>query len=115
MTVVEENRDDSKLRAAAGKSCASARDASRWPAAWKFITLPMPARIVREDLRLPASYANFYIANKCVLLPTFADRNDAKAISILEKLFPTRRIVPIDCRELIWGLGAFHCLTQQQT
>jgi agmatine deiminase len=77
-------------------------------------TLPMPAPIVREGMRLPASYANFYIANKCVLLPTFDDPNDKKAISVLEKLFPTRRIVPIDCRELIWGLGAFHCLTQQQ-
>jgi agmatine deiminase len=77
-------------------------------------TLPMPAKIVREDLRLPASYANFYIANKCVLLPTFEDPNDAKAVAVLERLFPTRRVVPIDCRELIWGLGAFHCLTQQQ-
>jgi agmatine deiminase len=77
-------------------------------------TLPMPAKIVREDLRLPASYANFYIANKCVLLPTFEDPNDAKAVAVLERLFPARRVVPIDCRELIWGLGAFHCLTQQQ-
>jgi agmatine deiminase len=74
----------------------------------------MPRKIVREGLRLPASYANFYIANKCVLLPTFADSSDAQAIRVLEKLFPTREIVPIDCRELIWGLGAFHCLTQQQ-
>jgi agmatine deiminase len=80
----------------------------------KVATLPMPAKIVRENLRLPASYANFYIANECVFLPTFADRNDPIAIELLEDAFPTRRIVPIDCRELIWGLGAFHCLTQQQ-
>jgi agmatine deiminase len=80
----------------------------------EIMTLPMPARIDREDLRLPASYANFYIANRCVLLPTFADSNDAKAVEVLQRAFPTRRIVPIDCRELIWGLGAFHCLTQQQ-
>ncbi|MBA3652221.1 MAG: agmatine deiminase family protein [Chthoniobacterales bacterium] len=80
----------------------------------EIVTLPMPARIVREDLRLPASYANFYIANKSVLLPTFADANDAAAIDVLGRAFPTRRVVPIDCRELIWGLGAFHCLTQQQ-
>jgi agmatine deiminase len=80
----------------------------------KIITLPMPALIDREDLRLPASYANFYIANECVLLPTFSDPNDAVAISTLRKIFPARRIVPIDCCELIWGLGAFHCLTQQQ-
>jgi len=77
-------------------------------------TLPMPGRIDREGLRLPASYANFYIANKSVLLPTFADPNDKLAEEILETVFPTRKIISIDCRELIWGLGAFHCLTQQQ-
>jgi agmatine deiminase len=76
--------------------------------------LPMPAKIVREDLRLPASYANFYIANESVLLPTFADPNDDEAVEVLQRAFPRRRITPIDCRELIWGLGAFHCLTQQQ-
>ncbi|MEI6712757.1 MAG: agmatine deiminase family protein [Verrucomicrobiota bacterium] len=78
------------------------------------LRLPMPARIDREDLRLPASYANFYIGNKVVLLPVFADPNDARAIEVLQSVFPERQIVPIDCRELIWGLGAFHCLTQQQ-
>jgi agmatine deiminase len=77
-------------------------------------TLPMPGKIVRDGQRLPASYANFYIANKVVLLPVFADCHDAWAIAVLEKAFPERKIVPIDCRELIWGLGAFHCLTQQQ-
>ncbi len=78
------------------------------------IKLPMPRKIVREGQRLPASYANFYIANKVVLLPTFADANDRWAAAILEKAFPGRKVVSIDCRELIWGLGAFHCLTQQQ-
>ncbi len=78
------------------------------------VTLPMPRKILRDGLRLPASYANFYIANSCVLLPVFADTNDGPAISTMERLFPTRRIIPIDCRELVWGLGAFHCLTQQQ-
>lgn len=76
--------------------------------------LPMPAAIEREGLRLPASYANFYIANRVVLLPVYADPNDAEAEVVLREFFPTRTIVPIDCRELIWGLGAFHCLTQQQ-
>jgi agmatine deiminase len=78
------------------------------------LPLPMPRKIVREGLRLPASYANFYIANKVVLLPVFADTNDKWAIAVLTKAFPERKVVPIDCRELIWGLGAFHCLTQQQ-
>jgi agmatine deiminase len=80
----------------------------------EIVALPMPAKIVREEQRLPASYANFYIANSCVLLPIFADPKDAAAILALERAFPTRRIFPIDCTELIWGLGAFHCLTQQQ-
>ncbi len=80
----------------------------------EIMTLPMPVRIEREALRLPASYANFYIANRCVLLPVFNDRSDEEAIDLLQFAFPKRRVLPIDCRELIWGLGAFHCLTQQQ-
>lgn len=78
------------------------------------VQLPMPARIDRQDLRLPASYANFYIANTCVLVPTFNDPADSTAIATIQWAFPERPVVPIDCRELIWGLGAFHCLTQQQ-
>src|SRR6476660_9386741 len=75
----------------------------------EIMTLPMPGRIVRENLRLPASYANFYIDNQSILLPTFADPKDEEAVTVLQRAFPTRRIIPIDCRELIWGLGAFHC------
>lgn len=78
------------------------------------VTIPMPARMEREDLVLPASYANFYIANEVVLVPQYADRHDDRALSTIAEFFPTRRMVGIDCRELIWGLGAFHCLTQQQ-
>jgi agmatine deiminase len=80
----------------------------------RVLKLPMPSRITRNGLRLPASYANFYIANSVVLLPAYHDSNDAWAASILREAFPGRKIVSIDCRELIWGLGAFHCLTQQQ-
>ena len=78
------------------------------------VALPMPKKIMREGLRLPASYANFYIANTCVVVPTFADSADQVALSILRECFPSRRVIGIDCRELIWGLGTFHCLTQQQ-
>ena len=74
----------------------------------------MPKTIVREGLRLPASYANFYIANSRVLVPTFADPADEPCFFFLRKLFPDRYVIGIDCRELIWGLGTFHCLTQQQ-
>ena len=80
----------------------------------RILKLPMPSRIMRKGQRLPASYANFYVANAVVLLPTYNDSNDAWAASVLKEAFPGRRIVSIDCRELIWGLGAFHCLTQQQ-
>ena len=80
----------------------------------RVLKLPMPSRIVRDGQRLPASYANFYVGNTVVLLPAYHDTNDAWAASVLKEAFPHRSIVPIDCRELIWGLGAFHCLTQQQ-
>ena len=113
VTVVEENSDDANYEPLQ-ENLARLR-AMKWNGApFEVITLPMPARIDREELRLPASYANFYIANECILLPTFNDPNDAVAESILATVFPRRPIVPIDCTELIWGLGAFHCLTQQQ-
>ena len=79
----------------------------------RIVTLPMPHPIVHEAQRLPASYANFYIANDVVLLPTYDAARDGLAQATLQTLFPTRRVVPIDCSELIWGLGALHCLTQQ--
>ena len=78
------------------------------------ITLPLPNPVIHEEMRLPASYANFYIGNEVVLLPTFRDRNDQKAFDTLSKLFPRRRVAAIDAVDLIWGLGAFHCVTQQQ-
>jgi agmatine deiminase len=80
----------------------------------RIVTLPMPGPVYYEGQRLPASYANFYIANRTVLVPTYRHHNDARAISTLQDLFPDRRVVGIDCTELAWGLGAIHCLTQQQ-
>jgi agmatine deiminase len=78
------------------------------------IELPMPRPIVMEGQRLPASYANFYIANAAVLAPIFGDPNDKQALDTLAQLFPGREIVPIYSRDFIWGLGAMHCMTQQQ-
>ena len=78
------------------------------------VKLPMPAPVVWEDQRLPASYANFYVANAVVLVPVFADPRDAEALDTLARLFPGRRVVPIPARDLVWGLGACHCLTQQE-
>ena len=77
-------------------------------------TLPMPSPVYFDGQRLPASYANFYIANKIVIVPTFNDANDRIALNTLAKLFPSREIVGIACRDLVLGLGTLHCMTQQQ-
>jgi agmatine deiminase len=77
-------------------------------------TLPMPAPVYFDDFRLPASYANFYIANKLVLMPTFNDSKDRVALNTLSRLFPGREVVGIPCRDLVLGLGTIHCMTQQQ-
>jgi agmatine deiminase len=77
------------------------------------IKLPMPGALGRER-RLPASYANFYIGNDVVLVPVFGDRNDARALQIIQEAFPERRVVGINCREMVAGLGAVHCVSQQQ-
>ena len=77
------------------------------------VTLPMPAPVFHGEDRLPASYANFLIANAAVLLPVFGDPNDAVAIETMHRLFPDRRVAPIPARSLVWGLGACHCLSQQ--
>jgi agmatine deiminase len=77
-------------------------------------TLPMPAPVYFDGQRLPASYANFYIANKIVLVPTFNDPNDRVALNTLANMFPDRQVVGIACRDLVLGLGTLHCLTQQQ-
>ena len=78
------------------------------------IPLPMPAPLYFDGQRLPASYANFYIANAAVLVPTFNDPNDRKALGILAECFPDRPVVGIHAVDLVWGLGTLHCLTQQQ-
>ncbi len=114
LTVVEDDENDSNYEPLRANLESLKTMATEDGTPLEIHTLPMPSKIVRDGQRLPASYANFYIANKVVLLPIFADSNDRWAISVLEKVLPDRKIIPIDCRELIWGLGAFHCLTQQQ-
>lgn len=87
---------------------------------FEIVTLPMPGVVGGESTdtrnldRLPASYANFYIANNVVLLPVFGHANDARARDTLQTVFPNRRVIPIDCEPLVWGMGTIHCLTQQQ-
>jgi agmatine deiminase len=88
--------------------------------AFEIVTLPMPGVVGGESTdtrnldRLPASYANFYIANNVVLLPVFGHANDARAQETLQRVFPDRRVIPINCEPLVWGMGTIHCLTQQQ-
>lgn len=114
VTIIEENRQDENyeilqdnlkelktLRLENGKQM-------------NIVELPMPSPVVYEDQRLPASYANFYIANKYVVVPTFRDKNDDRAIDILQKCFNDRKVIGIDSTDIIWGLGSFHCLSQQE-
>ncbi|HEY8398257.1 MAG TPA: agmatine deiminase family protein [Flavihumibacter sp.] len=114
LTVVEENQNDEnyallqhnlkqlkEMRLLNGKQL-------------NIIELPMPDEVIYEDQRLPASYANFYIANKYVIVPTFRSAKDDKALRIIQDAFPGREVVGIDSTEIIWGLGSFHCLSQQE-
>ncbi|HMD54661.1 MAG TPA: agmatine deiminase family protein [Phycisphaerae bacterium] len=80
----------------------------------RVVELPMPIPVIFDGQRLPASYANFYICNAGVLVPVFNDPADLRALKVLEECFKGRRIIPIYCRDLVWGLGTLHCMTQQQ-
>ncbi len=80
----------------------------------RVVELPMPGRMEHEGQRLPASYANFYIANGQVIVPTYRHPNDARALEILQREFPARHVVGLDSVDLVWGLGSFHCISQQE-
>lgn len=78
------------------------------------VELPMPSPVIFDDQRLPASYANFYICNKHVIVPTFRDKNDDNALETIQQCFPDRKVTGLDSTDIIWGLGSFHCLSQQE-
>ena len=78
------------------------------------VELPMPAEVIYEGQSLPASYANFYISNGHIIVPTFKCDADDKAMQIIQSCFTTREVVGIDSTDIIWGLGSFHCLSQQE-
>ena len=114
LTVIEENKDDEnfnllqnnlnqlkKMRLLNGKQL-------------NIVELPMPDPVTWDGQRLPASYANFYIANRSVIVPTFRCKKDEKALQIIQDCFPDKEVVGIDSTEIIWGLGSFHCLSQQE-
>ena len=113
VTIVEENKSDANYSALQENLTLlqSMKDQDGKPL--RVETLPMPAPVFFNKQRLPASYANFYIANKLVLVPVFNDPNDRVALNTLHKLLPGREIVPIYCRDLVLGLGTIHCMTQQ--
>jgi agmatine deiminase len=80
----------------------------------RVVKIPMPAPVIFDGQRLPASYANFYIANELVLVPMFSDPRDREVLNILADLFPGREVIGIPCRDLVLGLGTLHCMTQQE-
>lgn len=114
VTIVEPNPNDVNYRALRDnrERLDSMRDQS--DNRMNIVDLPMPEPVVKNGMRLPASYANFLIANTVVLVPTYRSKHDAEAIDILQSFFPTRRVTGIDCTALVWGLGSIHCVTQQQ-
>ncbi len=114
VTVVEENRNDDnyELLQANLSTLKTMRLLDGKPL--NIIELPMPSAVIYEDQRLPASYANFYIGNSAVVVPTYRDKNDDKALDILTQCFPDRKVIGLDSTDIIWGLGSFHCLSQQE-
>ncbi len=115
VTAVEDDRADANYRVlrANRRALDRARDAAGRP--FEILELPMPRPVVYEGMRLPATYVNFLFVNGGLLVPTFGDRRrDGQALARLQRALPRRRVVGVDCRALIWGLGAVHCLTQQQ-
>lgn len=114
VTAVEEDPADANFEPLAEnrRRLASMTDARG--RALEVVDLPMPRPVFGGGDRLPASYANFYVANAVVLVPVFEDPADRRAVEVLRSCFPGREVVGIDARDLVWGLGAFHCLTQQQ-
>jgi len=114
VTVVENNPADENYRVLQEnrERLENATDLDGQPL--EIVTLPMPRPVVYDGVRLPASYANFYIANGLVIVPTFNDPSDRDALGTLAELFPDREVVGIHCVDLVWGLGTLHCMTQQE-
>ncbi len=114
LTVVEENRNDENYTLLQNnlQQLKAMRLLNGKPL--NIVELPMPDCLIFEDQRLPASYANFYISNANVIVPTFNSKNDDRAMAIIQGCFKDRTVVGIDSTDIIWGLGSFHCLSQQE-
>ncbi|OIQ22467.1 MAG: agmatine deiminase [Flavobacterium sp. MedPE-SWcel] len=115
VTVIEENKNDENYQLLQDNLTLLKKMKLQDGCPLKVIELPMPKAVIYEGERLPSSYANFYIANKCVIVPTYNDDiNDKKALDILQSCFKDREVIGIDSTDIIWGLGSFHCLSQQE-
>ncbi len=114
VTIVEEDPADEnhEILKENSKRLKTLRDQDGKPL--RVVDLPMPGVVEYEGQRLPASYANFYIANEIVLVPTYRHKNDKVALDILQREMPRHRVIGVDSMELIWGLGSFHCISQQE-
>jgi len=114
LTVVEENKSDENYEIL--QNILTSLKAMRLinGKQLNIIELPMPDKVIYEAQRLPASYANFYIANGLVVVPTFRCKKDERALRIIQDAFPERKVLGIDSTDIIWGLGSFHCLSQQE-
>jgi agmatine deiminase len=112
--VVEENRDDENFEPLQENLKTLKKMRLENGQQMNIVEVPMPGPVVYDAMRLPASYANFYISNEYVVVPTFRDRNDDRALQILQGCFPGRNVVGLDSLDIIWGLGSFHCLSQQE-
>jgi agmatine deiminase len=114
VTVVEHNKNDENHHLLSENLQALKRMRLLNGKQLNIVELPMPAMVHYEETRLPASYANFYIGNSAVIVPTYRDENDEKALDILQQCFTDRKVIGIDSTDIIWGLGSFHCLSQQE-
>lgn len=114
VTVVEKNKKDNNYKPLQENLKALQKLRLENGKPLNVVELPMPSPVMFEDMRLPASYANFYISNSAVVVPTFRDDNDETALTILQACFPDRKVVGLDSWDIIWGLGSFHCLSQQE-
>ena len=114
MIAVEKNKSDINYKSLKENLKILSKSSNENGKKFKIIKIPMPSPVIIDKTRVPASYLNFFISNKTVLVPVFNVQEDKKVLKIFRKFFKNRKIIAIDCSDLIWGFGAIHCMTQQE-
>ena len=114
MIAEEKNRSDKNYKSLRENLKILSKSSDENGKKFKIIKIPMPSPVIIDKTRVPASYLNFFISNKIVLVPVFNVKEDKKVIKIFRKFFTNRKVIGIDCSDLIWGFGAIHCMTQQE-